>query len=437
MSHTFLSGETAVDIANSVERAVRLGLVLPGDRLPSVRDAGLSLGVSRNTVASAYARLRDAGILIGGPGRGGMRIARIHPFEGRALELPSGACDLASGNIDASFLPPLAQVLDRVDLGSSGYDAEADDPGLVALVRERLGYEGLDTRHMCFVSGALDAIERAMRAQLRPGAYVLVEDPGFPPLFDLLRSLGARLKPMPMDQEGPLPDAVAALLRGGAAAVVLTPRAQNPTGADISPARAQALARLFAEHPDVLIVIDDHWGPLSENSLALLPPRHGRWLFVRSVSKFLGPDYRLAIALGDDVTIDRISRQHALGPRWVSRLIQRMARALWESPETDRLMEAARAAYRERRAAFLGVLEEHGIAAQGRSGVHIWVPVRRESDVAQAMLGLGWAVQTGEPFRIESPPAIRIGMANLTAASARSAAHDLARCLSGPRRFLS
>lgn len=438
MPHSYLHGETAADIAASIERAVRLEHVLPGDRLPSVRDAGKLLGVSRNTVAAAYGRLRDAGLLIGGPGRGGMRIARVHPFEGRALELPSGACDLASGNIDSAFLPRLEHVLTDVDLRSSGYDAESDDPGFVALLRERLGFEGLDTRHLCLLSGALDAIERALRTHIRPGAYVLVEDPGFPPLFDLLRSLGARLKPMPMDAEGPTVEGVAAQLRGGgAAAVILTPRAQNPLGVDISPARARALTTLFADHPDMLVILDDHWGPLSEHSLAMLPPRQGRWLFIRSVSKFLGPDFRLAIALGDEVTIDRIRRQHALGPRWVSRLLQRMAGALWQSPETEQQMEKARFAYRERRKAFLATLAEHQIPAMGTSGVHIWVPVRREAELVQAMLGLGWAVQAGEPFRIDSPPAVRIGLANLTVDSARKAAKDLAQCLTGPRRFLS
>lgn len=157
---------------------------------------------------------------------------------------------------------------------------------------------------------------------------------------------------------------------------------------------------------------------------------------MRSVSKFLGPDYRLAIALGDESTIARVRRQQALGPRWVSRLLQRMVAALWQSPETDKLLAAARAAYRDRRAVLLEDLARAGVTAFGGSGVHVWVPVPREAEVVQAMLGSGWAVQAGEPFRLESGPAIRIGVSNLTRASASRAALDLARCLSGPRRFV-
>lgn len=432
-----MSGDTAVNIAASVERAVRAGIAKPGDRLPGVREAGDLLSVSRNTVAAAYARLRDAGIIIGGAGRGGMRIAPVQAFEARAIELPVGVRDLASGNVDAAFLPRLESVLDQIDLSPTGYDTEGDDPSLVALVQNRLAAEGLDTRHMCFLSGALDAVERALRSQVRAGSIVLVEDPGFPPLIELLRSLGMRPKPLPMDGEGPSVDAVAHHLDAGAAAIVLTPRAQNPLGIDVSPARAEILSGIFARYPDVLVILDDHWGPVAESAPALLPPTGGRWLFVRSVSKFLGPDFRLAIVLGDEATIGRIRRQQALGPRWVSRLLQRMAAALWQSAETGHLLDAARQAYRERRTAFIDELSHAGIAAHGRSGVHIWVPVAREADVVQAMLGMGWAVQAGEPFRIESGPAIRIGLANLDIASARQAARDLIRCLSGPRRFVS
>lgn len=437
MAELYLSGETAANIAESVERAIRTRRALPGDRLPSVREAGDLLGVSRNTVASAYARLRDAGIIVGGAGRGGMRIASVEPFEGRAIALPANVHDLASGNVDPAFLPRLEKVLGDVDLAPTGYDANGDEPLLVELSRERLSAEGLVCDHICFLSGALDAIERAMRAHLRAGATVLVEDPGFPPLHDLLRSMGLRLKPMPMDEEGPLVEALAAGLASGAAAVVITPRAQNPMGADITAKRAAALSRVLTRFPDALVVLDDHWGPLSESGLELLPPKKGRWLFIRSVSKFLGPDYRLAIAVGDEVTIGRIRRQHALGPRWVSRLVQRMVVALWRDPRTEHLLEEGRTAYRNRRAAFVDELGREGLSSFGRSGVHVWVPVPREGDVVQGMLGFGWAVQAGEPFRLESGPAVRIGLANLTSGHAREAAADLVKVLQGPRRVIS
>lgn len=231
MKHPYLSGQTAATIARSLEIAINNGLLREGDRIPSVRDAASILDVNRNTVATAYAKLRDAGVLTGAGGRSGMRIARTEPFEGRSVAVPGGMRDLASGNVDVDFLPRLEPLLQQMDFSPTGYDAEGDDARLVDLARHKLALEGLDTRNMCFLSGALDAIERIMRAEIRAGSTILVEDPGFPPLFDLLRSLGMKLKAIPVDDHGPDPDSLDRGLASGAAAAVIVPRAQNPFGA--------------------------------------------------------------------------------------------------------------------------------------------------------------------------------------------------------------
>jgi DNA-binding transcriptional MocR family regulator len=439
MGHKYLSGNTAISIAASVEHAVRARVVQAGERLPSVREAAEFLGVNRNTVAAAYARLRDAGIIVGGSGRGGMRIAATQPVEGGAMALPSGICDLASGDIDAAFLPRLDRVLGKLDLTPSGCEAHGDDPALVALMHQKLGAEGLDTRHHCFLSGALVAMERALRWQWqrRAGAAVLVEDPGYPPLFDLLRSLGLKPRPIPLDEEGPEVEALEAGLKAGAIAAILTPRAQNPFGCDISAPRAAALTSVLQAYPDCLVILDDHWGPIAEGGLTLDPCAFKRWMFVRSVAKFLGPEYRLAIALGDPLTVEQIRRQQVLGPRWVSRLLQRFIVALWQEPGMEARLNDAKAAYRERRHALLQELRCAGLTVHGYSGVFVWVEVPSETEIVPAMLGRGWAVQPGRPFRIASGPAVRLSVAKLTVASAQRAGFDLGQCVTGARRFIS
>ena len=68
---------------------------------------------------------------------------------------------------------------------------------------------------------------------------------------------------LPPDETGPVPDDLARALRAGVAAFILTPRAQNPTGAALDAARVRELRRVLGRHPDVLVVEDDHAGPVA------------------------------------------------------------------------------------------------------------------------------------------------------------------------------
>lgn len=77
-------------------------------------------------------------------------------------------------------------------------------------------------------------------------------------LLDLVPALGLRTVPVALDDEGPLPDGVRRALEGGARALIVTDRAQNPTGAALSAERAEALRAVLADHPETLLIEDDH-----------------------------------------------------------------------------------------------------------------------------------------------------------------------------------
>jgi DNA-binding transcriptional MocR family regulator len=150
------------------------------------------------------------------------------------------------------------------------------------------------------------------------------------------------------------------------------------------------------------------------------------WAVVRSTSKFLGPDLRVAVMTGDALTIARVQRRQAIGARWVSHLLQRVALALWSDPSSGRLLARASDTYAERRGALIDALAANGITAHGRSGLNVWIPVREETTTVQALADRGWAVAAGERFRLHSPPAIRVTTAALTPPDARRFAADLA-----------
>ncbi len=325
-----ITGKTAVEIAASVEAALRDGVLDSGARLPTVRELAMRLRVSPTTVAAAYRTLRLRGLVVA-QGRRGSAISH-HPPIAQTIavsRVPANAIDLASGNPDPALLPDIGPALRRIDTSPVVYGQDLCDEKLMKLARRGSRADGIPADSLTVVSGALDGIERALGAWLRPGDRVGVEDPGFPAVFHLVSALGLVPVPIEVDDAGPLPDATERALRSGIEALVVTTRAQNPFGSALDDRRVRELRATLRSHPDVLVLEDDHGG-----SVAGAPARTlcaggvERWAVVRSVSKSLGPDLRLAFLCGDAVTVARIEGRFALGVRWVSHLLQRTVAAL-------------------------------------------------------------------------------------------------------------
>lgn len=432
-------GQSASEIAADVEAAVREGRLRPGAALPPVRTLAAELRISPATVASAYRELRVKGVARG-QRRAGTRITGAPPTAPRPpMAVPAGVRNLISGTPDPAFLPALpaagrpagAQALSSPRL----YGEPAVSPRLAALAAARLAGDGIDPESLAVVSGAMDGVERVLGAWLRPGDRVAVEDPGYAPLLDLLTALDLSVVPVSLDEKGARPDSLAAALAARCDAALFVPRAQSPTGAAWDAARARQLARVLKPAPDLLVIEDDHAGEVAGTPAHTLTAGRSRWAVIRSVSKTLGPDMRLAVLAGDSVTVARVEGRQALGAGWVSYLLQEAVAGLWEDPATRRLLERASAAYARRRDRLIADLARLRIAATGRSGMAVWVPVADEIGTVSGLLDRGWAVAPGERFRSASPPGIRIGVATLTAAESARLAADLAGVLrQRPRR---
>ncbi|WP_405809285.1 aminotransferase class I/II-fold pyridoxal phosphate-dependent enzyme [Streptomyces sp. NBC_01520] len=435
-----ISGRRASEIAASVERGVGSGDLAPGHVLPPMRELAALLGVNPNTVAAAYRTLRERGV-IETAGRRGSRVRSRPASTARGslrIEAPPGVRDLGKGNPDPALLPDIGEAL------AAAARAYAQQPGmygeapvlaeLEAFARAAMDADGVPGGPLAVTSGSLDAIERVLSAHLRPGDAVAVEDPGWGGLLDLVPALGLRAVPVALDDEGPLPGEVERALRAGARALVVTDRAQNPTGAAVSGGRAAELRAVLAEHPGVLLVEDDHGHAIVDLPLHPLAGVTERWAFVRSVAKAYGPDLRLAVLTGDALTVDRVTGRQWLGPGWVSRLLQRTVVHLWTSGAVD--ATAIARSYGERRDALIGALEARGVPAYGRSGMNVWVPVSDETGAVARLLQSGWAVAPGATFRMDSPQGLRLTVSPLAAADIASLA-DAVAAAAGPVRPVS
>ncbi len=423
-------GISSEEIAAGFEAAVHDGRLAPGDRLPPIRVLADDLAVSPGTVASAYRRLRERG-LVAGEGRRGTTV-RPRPLlvHRLSIDVPAGVRDLADGSPDPALLPPLDRAVAGLDLRSRRYDDGGPLPALVELAAQGFVADGVPAGPVAVVGGARDGIERALAAWTRPGDRIGLEDPCFTGILDLVIALGLEPVPIAVDARGPLPGALAGTLQRGVAAVVVTPRAQNPTGAALDADRAADLRHLLDRHPRVLLVEDDHSGPVAgADAQTLVAIGRARWVVVRSVSKALSPDLRLALLTGDDTTVGRIETRQQLGTGWVSTLLQQVVLALMRDDATaDRLARAA-VVYAERQQAAVAALQGIGLPVTAPSGSNVWIPVPEEAAVVRGLLDAGWAVGAGERNRIAAPPGIRAATTTLDPADASSFAHALARVL--------
>ena len=244
-----------------------------------------------------------------------------------------------------------------------------------------------------------------LQANLRPGDRIAVEDPGYTAVFDLVGALGLVVEPVTVDDFGPEPASLASALRAGVKALIVTPRAQNPTGAALDEKRVRALRPILDAHPSVLLLEDDHAGPVAGTpALTLAHAKREHWAVVRSVSKSLGPDLRLAVLAGDATTIARVEGRQHIGTGWVSHVLQEVVARLSADPRTEARLRAAASHYAAHRAGLIDTLRTHGIAAHGRSGFNVWIPVPGRAGRDQRPCGGRLGRPRGRALSNQEPP---------------------------------
>ena len=401
-----ITGATASEIAASVRALHERGALRRGDALPPVRELAAQLQVNRNTAVAAYRLLAQAGVVTA-RGRAGTVIAGLEAVAQEGYAQDSVLRDIGTGNPDPRRIPQpsaaLAGAIGRPVL----YGEPVIDPALeeraLAWVRDDLPDQ---TVRITVTNGAVDAVERLLAQALLRDDAVALEDPCFLASIHTVRLGGYRAVPVPVDAEGMTVDGLRAALAAGVRAVICTPRAQNPTGATLSPARAAELRAVLADHPYVLVIEDDHFSMLSQRRYeTLIGPGHRRFALIRSVSKFLGPDMCLAVAATDPETAERLAFRLSPGTTWVSHILQRLVLAqLTDETALAEIADAGRH-YAERNRDFAAELTARGLPAEPADGLNLWVelPVQART-VAERLMRRGWLARTGDEFQLAEHP---------------------------------
>ncbi len=426
-------GKTAAEIFESIRALTQAGAIKPGQELPTTRDLAAALRVNRNTVSMAYKRLSVAGIAVT-QGRLGTVISKQpDPGEQEGLVPGSPLVDLGSGNPNPAWLPDISAALTRRPYRPRLYGEATVDPEMEDLARQWLTGHCPDRFEVVLTNGAVDATERLLAACLSANDKVAVEDPCFMGSVNTLRIAGLQAVGVSIDAQGMSVEGLELALAQGVQAVILTPRAHNPTGVSLSAMRARKLRAVLARYPHVLVIADDHFSLLATADYHdVIPSTAMRWALVRSMSKMLGPDLRFAFVACDERTALRLRLRLAPGTNWVSHLLQDAVVACLCSPEAAARLSLAREDYAQRRERLTAALGANGIAVTAPAdGLNLWLPLPKSShSIVLALARRGWLVRGGEAFAVQTPAhGLRITISTVDVAGAQSFAKVLSDAL--------
>ena len=413
---TRLRARSIRGIAQEVSALIRAGAIPAGTQLPPVRDLAAALRVSPATVSAAWSDLRRFNAITG-RGRTGMKVSGdpIAPRParfgrsrfGRGGHFAPDVIDLSVASPDPALLPPLGAALRAAEAAPRlhSYIREPILPTLRAAVAPRWAYAA---DAYLATNGGYDGVHMALQALLMPGSLVAVEEPTAARLLDLLEAAGATPLPVACDAEGPRPDELAAALCRKPAAFLFQPRTHAATGHVVTPARLAALEAALRGH-DTLVIEDDGIGDLSRAPPASLGAAFpSRVVHIRSFSKTLGPDFRLAVLSAPPDLVDRIQAFRSFGVGWTSRILQAAAAALLTDPATDAIIAHARATYATRRRTLLAALATRGLHLPDQDGLAIWLPVRTEQVALVTLAAHTIAVMPGSNYLIRPTAHVRV-----------------------------
>jgi GntR family transcriptional regulator/MocR family aminotransferase len=439
-------------IADAVCQAIREGRLKPGDRLPTIRRLTSELGVSLTTATAAFKLLAKDGWTRGEVGRGTFVAKRAgnesvssapavsvlpsasrwppvkSPWRRRALaslisRLRStfpNATNCSFGGPDPSLLPLKVikrhwkSVFDEVAYRDLQYNNADSIEVLTEILPARLSPHGIPVKgeHIVVGTSAQQFMALATDVVSRLGgpreAVFAVEQPGYYTMFDTWDHAGVRMIGIETDEDGARPESLENAIRAGANAVLLTPRAHNPTGASWTRERLRALGDVLSQHPHVLAIEDDHCGEIAEEqagSLLADARVEDRVIYLRSFSKSIAPDLRLSVAAARPrvKALLQEAKSHADG--WSSRLLQRVLARVFQDEELTSWLGRVRQIYRIRRERVAEVLENCGVPGlviwPGRDGVNLWIRLPTgfdASEVIERAAALGVLVAPGEVF---------------------------------------
>ena len=382
-------------------RAIHTGQLRPGQRVPSTRNLAAELMVSRIPVSSAYEQLHAEGYFetfVGAgtcvaraipedtikPGTGKISNASRQTSRGKSLRKISSrvALMLAPTQTWSNKLVPFrvslpalehfptrvwSQLLNRharkPTRQSMAYgDAKGYGP-LREAIAEYLGAARAvrcEPSQILITTGSQQGLQLSAQALLESNERVWVEEPGYPGARQALLMAGAKLVPVPVDDEGL--DVAEGIRRArNARAVYITPSHQYPLGVTMTAARRMLLLQ-WAMRSGAWVIEDDYDSEyrLGGRPIASLQglDTDERVIYVGTFSKVMFPALRLGYVVVPSDLVDAFSAMRDASDQFSSTLYQAVMTDFIREGHFARHIRRMRMLYIERRKALVETLQK-------------------------------------------------------------------------------
>ena len=434
-------------LVDLITGAIESGELAADEKLPPTRELAELAGVNHLTAVRAYRRLRELGLVSAHVGRGTFVRGTARPparsvpdsIAWQRYALPEGdesygdrvLAEMYTHSVTEGLIPlsvgyPSARIFPTEGFRAATeailrseperamqYSDVRGTPELAERIAALSAARGApeDADDIVVTTGAAQALTVATRAILRPGDVVACEDPSFVSVLRAIRSAGARVRAVPVDEDGLDVDALEALLaRAEIKLLVLQPRLHNPTGRDLSPERRRRLLSLIRRH-GFFVVEDGLYADLrfegeERPSLRAEAPAHV--VYCDSFSKVLGGGLRAGWVAASGPVLDRIVAEKRADDIHTPTLTQLAVARYLASGAYAEQAERARRDYLRGRDVLLAAIDEHlgpiAIYMTPLGGGHVWVTLDApitERELVDEAARQGVAYAPGGALRVE------------------------------------
>jgi len=426
--------------ADDIAELIRSGVLGPGQRVPSVRYASQTHGVSPSTVFQAYYLLERRGLIRARP-RSGYFVNAHAPrqfSEPQALQPVSESTDVdVSGLVfsildsikDPNTIPfgsafPSPELFPLQRLSRSLASASRSmDPRMVVTdlspgnpqlrrqiaLRYMVGGLMLPMEELLITNGALEALNLCLQAVTQPGDLVAIEAPAFYACLQVLERLKLKAVEIPVHPREGMDLGVLAqtLEKHPVKAVWCMTNFQNPVGASMPEAKKQALVELLARH-QVPLIEDDVYAELYYSQQAPKPAKafdtQGLVMHCGSFAKSLAPGYRIGwVAAGRFA--QKIERLKLMTSLCASMPAQAAIADYLQHGGYDRHLRKLRYALEGQQANMLAAIARHFTAqtrvSQPSGGYFLWLELPEQMDALKLFhmaLAQGISIAPGPIF---------------------------------------